>query len=159
MNTLTHLRHRSFAVLFAVGMAAFVFTACNSDSDEFKQNMQQKLHETLDEWSEKAREARDQLIEETRKQLDAVNAKISDMEAKMDKDSEAASAEAQAALDKLKQKRINLQETLEKLENVTEDDWEKVKSRISTQIDENFDSAEDQPTESEESTESTEKNQ
>lgn len=144
MNTLTQLLHRALTALFAFGMTALILTACSTESGENEQNLKQELNKKLDELSDLAKEAKNTLIEEARKELDAVNVKIRDMEAKMDEDSEAATAEAQAALDKLKKERSDLQEALKKLESVTEEDWENVKSEVSKQIDESIESAEEQ---------------
>ena len=118
-----------FIVLF-LSMSVIALSACNSG--EQKKNDENNVKKEV---SSELQEKQNKLTQTAKEKLAAINEKIVELNKKIGEQSEKLSNDQEEALDKLQDKRVQVNEQLNNLENVSMEEWDNFEKNFKEDLD------------------------
>jgi len=118
-----------FIVLF-LSMSVIALSACNSG--EQKKNDENNVKKEV---SSELQEKQNKLTQTAKEKLAAINEKIVELNKKIGEQSEKLSNDQEEALDKLQDKRVQVNEQLNNLKNVSMEEWDNFEKNFKEDLD------------------------
>ena len=122
------MKHKTLLVTF-LSVAAFV-VGCNKEETASQQldKIQEKTKEAAQDMRDYSYAQKTEFVEKMQGQLAAINKDLDQLEAKIEKSSDAVKAEAKPKLQTLRDQAAKLNKHLDEAKNATESTWDSVKA-------------------------------
>ena len=125
---------RESIIMLFLSMSVIVIFACSSGQQ--KNNDENKdAHELKKEVSTELQEKQKKLTQTANEKLAAINEKIIELNNKIGEQSEKMSKDQEEALDKLQEKRVQVNEQLNNLKNISMEEWDDFETNFKENLD------------------------